>query len=544
MPHNPDSRRLRPRTRRALRGTPGAALVLAVLLGAGCGEEKKTASCPASNIQLESIFVTDDSVSIGGTVDLYAVPTLTDQQYAWTASTGRFLTIDGYYTQWKAPDTPAIARITVVAFNDAEESGALSVPIAVDTYLPRHEPTYTGASYCGLECHGVEGHGNNYDTWEKSAHAHAYQGLESDPSFQYHAGLVNPGPSPCALCHTVGFGDQNAQGWVRHNAGYDEVPVARLQGVQCENCHGPQSDRYGEILPDHGSFANRDSLFAVGTPAAPIGCASCHEGAPIASCSTAQCHPGSPPRKPYGKSYLSEWAYGTHDRIAAGVDRDDPQCVQCHTAQGFVERLTAGGPPLSAPENPLPITCAACHAPHGSDFVADLRVSPDRDICSHCHTDEDSGYPTAPHTPQTQLFAGEGGYEYAGVAYPSSPHAALVLQGDVAHRGCVHCHYRESVGHSHDFSADPASCAACHPESNGLNFAWNHRTGEIRNLLTSLRNDLAAASPADSLTEAFRRADFNYRFVDRDHSLGAHNYRYTRALLDASLANFDPTPSP
>jgi predicted CXXCH cytochrome family protein len=542
MPDRPDPGHVPYRTRPTWLGAFGAALALGVLLGTGCGEEKKTTLSPGSSIQLDSIYLTNDSVPVGGVVSLYALPTLTEQQYAWSASTGRFLAIDGYYAQWKAPDTPAIARITVVAFNDSEESRALSAPIAVDTYLPRNEPTYTGASYCGLECHGVEGHGSHYDTWVNGAHARAYEGLESDASFQLHAGLVNPNPSPCALCHTVGFGDRNAQGWDRHNGGYDEVAVARLQGVQCENCHGPLSDRYGEILPDHGTRAIGDSLFAVGTPADPVGCASCHNGWPSTGCSSTQCHPERPPQWPYGKSYLNEWVYGAHDRIAPEVDLGNPECVQCHTAQGFVARITTGGPPISPPQNPLPITCAACHDPHGSDFVADLRVSPDQDICGRCHTDEGAGYPAQPHTPQAQLLAGGGGFEYPDVDYPSSPHQTLMLQGDVAHRGCVHCHYRESVGRSHDFTADPASCVACHPESNGLSFAWNHRTGEIRNLLTALRNKLAAASPADSLTEAFRRADFNYLFVDRDHSLGAHNYLYTRALLDASLANFDPTP--
>lgn len=527
-------------TPRALQAALGAVLALAILIGAGCSEEKDCAACPASSIQLESIYLTQDSVSVGGIVEIWALPTLSDQQYAWTASAGRFLVTDSYYAQWKAPDTPAIARITVVAFNDDEESEALSAPIAVDTYLPRHAPTYTGASYCGLECHGIESHGSRYEAWVGGAHAQAYQGLESDALFQYHAGLASPSPSPCARCHTVGFGDQNADGWDRHNGGYDEIPVARLQGVQCENCHGPLSDRYGEVRADHAGLALGDSLLMVGTPSAPLGCATCHEGSPIAGCSTTSCHAGDPPRKPYGKSYLSEWVRGAHDRIPAEVDLEDPECVQCHTAQGFIQRL-AGGLLVHGPQHPLPITCAACHDPHGSDFVADLRTSPDRDICRQCHTDEGAGYPAAPHAPQEQLLAGEGGYEYAGVDYPSTPHLQLVLQGDVPQRGCVHCHYGESTGRSHLFTPHPLSCAACHPEANGLSFSWNHRSAEIRDLLAALRDELAAASPADSLTEAFRRAEFNYRFVDRDASLGAHNYRYAHALLQSSLEDFTPS---
>ena len=516
-----------------IRSTLAAACALAALLCVGCNEEEKPAPCPSSGVQLELIYATDDSVAIGATVRFWALPDEAGQQYAWSASVGRFTTIEGNYAEWKAPDVPAIAKITVVAFDDQEQSAALSVPIAVDTYLPRSSPTYTGASYCGLECHGVEGHGDRYDTWVQSGHARAYQGLEQDR-------LYHP---PCADCHTVGYGDRNSRGWDLYNGGYDEVPVARLQGVQCENCHGPLADRYGEILPDHGTRATGDSLLVVGTPAAPLGCASCHEGAPLASCSTARCHVGNPQRKPYGKSYLSEWVRGAHDRIPAGVDLSDPQCVKCHTAQGFIEYLASGGPPMWLPNEPLPITCAACHAPHGSAFVADLRVSPDRDVCSRCHTDTEGGYPDMPHAPQEQMLAGTGGFEYAGADYPSSPHRNLVLQGDISHRGCAHCHYDETFHRvSHSFEPDARACVSCHPEANGLNFAWNLGRTEIRNLLQELRVKLEAASPADSLTEAFRRAEFNWRFVDRDRSLGAHNQLYARQLLESSLADFQPTP--
>jgi predicted CXXCH cytochrome family protein len=531
---------------RRRRAALAVGLTLAVgLLFAGCDEKEKTTPCPSSGIQLEMIYATADSVAIGATVQFYALPQLSDLKYAWTASAGRFLTLDGSFAEWKAPDTPVIARISVVAFNEQDRSEALSVPVAVDKYLPRHTPTYTGASYCGLECHAVAGHGSHYDTWIKGKHAAAFPILGPDPLqlLPLHVNLTNAVTPPCALCHTVGFNDRDALDRPRYNAGYDEVPVARLQGVQCESCHGPLSDRYGEILPDHAARAFGDSLFVLGTPARPVGCATCHENTPIAKCSSAQCHAGAPPTKPYGKSYLTELTRGTHAALTDGANPANPQCAQCHTAQGFVARLETGAPPLSATRDPQPITCPACHDPHGTPFVADLRVSPDRDVCSRCHTDAGAGYPATPHTPQEQALAGEGGYEYAGVAYPSSPHGPLVLQGDVAHRGCVHCHYDETFrAISHSFAPDPSSCVRCHPEANGTNFAWNPRRSEIFNLLGALRAELASAAPADTLTEAFRRARFNYRFVDRDGSLGAHNYLYARALLQSSLDDFTPTP--
>ncbi len=504
---------------------------LLALLAVGCEEEKKCAACPESPIQLETIYADDDSVAIGATVRFWALPQISTQQYSWTASAGRFLEIDGSFARWKAPDTPAIVKITAVAFDENEESRALSVPIAVETYLPREEPTYAGAAYCGLECHGVDGHGSSHVSWSATPHAQAFSGLEQDPL--YHA--------PCALCHTVGYGDHNSQGWVRYNGGYDEIPIAKLAGVQCENCHGPLSDRYGEILSDHGARALGDSLLAVGTPAAPIGCGACHENYAIASCSSGQCHADGAPAKPYGKSYVSEWARGAHDRIPVDVDLQNPECLGCHTAQGFIARVATGAPPAVPPAEPLPITCAACHDPHGSPLVAGLREGPENDLCADCHSDADRPYPDAPHSPQTQMLTGEGGYEYAGVAYGSSPHEPLVRNADLPHHGCVHCHYRETgSADSHSFKPDPTICRTCHPGANGVNFDWTPRRAEIVALTRDLYVELSDASAADSLTEAFAQANHNLRFVFADGSNGAHNYVYTRQLLESSLENFPP----
>jgi len=499
---------------------PGAALAvvflcagIAALVG-GCDEEDSCPACPESGVQLESIYLTADSLDIGGEVQLWALPEADDQEYVWTASAGEFKYVDGNFAWWKAPDVAALARITVVATNEKLESKALGATIAVATYVPRDEPAYTGASYCGLECHGIESHGDNYDTWVASAHAGSFPEVEAHSAYEAEF---------CAECHTVGYGDLRENGWIAHNGGYDEIQVARLEGVQCENCHGPLADRYGTVPEGHNSLSLSDSLYAVGTAQGRWGCASCHEAYESAA-------------HPQGKGYASEWLAGPHALIPDGVDLGSATCASCHTVQGFIARLD--GVSAGAPASPLPITCVGCHDPHGSAWVADLRRGPQADVCSRCHTDESSGYPHEPHAPQAQMLAGTGGAEeLVGGAIPSTPHQQVLRQG------CGECHYpAEETGLSHTFAADAASCAACHPESNGTDFAWaSTLREEIADLTAALEAELAAASPGDSATTVFRQANFNLQFATRDRSSGAHNYEYARQLLESSIAAFTPS---
>jgi predicted CXXCH cytochrome family protein len=89
----------------------------------------------------------------------------------------------------------------------------------------------------------------------------------------------------------------------------------------------------------------------------------------------------------------------SHSIVQSGtVGNTDPTCVGCHTAQGFlnqfdptanyVEKVATTAQITSA--NALPLVCATCHDPHGSDNDHQLRfalgaANIDNNLCIKCH---------------------------------------------------------------------------------------------------------------------------------------------------------------
>lgn len=497
----------------AIKTVPGAlalasAVILAMISGNGCSEDKECAACPTPGITIVEIIAIPDTVTTGADVYLLADAQGADLQYRWTVSAGRIVETDDYAALWRTPDEPATVEVTVVAFND-KESASLVRTVLVRAYRPNHEPTYTGAGYCGLECHDARRHFDNYERWIATDHASHF--VSGDGGFE----------GDCASCHTVGYGDVDNDQRPLFNGGYgyDELRVARLLGVQCENCHGPLSDLKGEILPDHDSLALGGFLLEVHSTGDRRGCGPCHENSP---------HELDQP-------YVSEWQSSAHARSVDDPAMQAEECAPCHSGQAFIIRMDPGALLGDESGAPLPIVCAACHDPHGGAEPGDLRVGyggEPGDICRECHTDALGGH-EEPHSPQAQMFAGTGGVEYPGVTFSSSPHV------NVAQRGCVTCHLPSADSHS--FSPDPASCTACHPDANGRNFEWSDAMSEIDGLIVALGDELARATPGDQTTDAYRHALFNYEFVTRDGSRGGHNFLYARDLLKASIDNFEPT---
>jgi hypothetical protein len=346
----------------------GLALALAALLGGGCSESENCPNCPGAPIVIERVQVFPESLTIGDTLRIWVTARGTDLRYQWAAEDGRFLLTDRDFARWKAPANAAVTEITVLAYND-EHSAVQPIPVTVNTYVPRHEPTYTGAHYCGQECHNVTGHGDYFATWENTAHAAAYAGVESDPYFNHD----------CFACHTVGWGDVNEDGWIRHNGGFDEVPIERLQGVQCESCHGPLSDRGGQILDDHASMAIGDFLLEA--------CDRCHTDEGLVPPDAANLH------APHTEMLAGEGGYEYDREMSSSPHKDEITrgCVTCH----FPTSADGNGHTFAAD----PTSCTACHAEaNGEDFTWSTAMTEVADLLEQLQeelsraTEEDQRY--------------------------------------------------------------------------------------------------------------------------------------------------------
>ena len=119
----------------------------------------------------------------------------------------------------------------------AHNSGAARERNAVS----ESSPSYVSSAGCA-QCHAAQ-----YVRWANSAHAHATDPL---PPRQFEFEVS------CLSCHATGI--QRASASL-------SVEMARLQNVQCEQCHGPGSDHVAKPGKGYGRIANLQSA-----------CSSCH----------------------------------------------------------------------------------------------------------------------------------------------------------------------------------------------------------------------------------------------------------------------------
>ncbi|MCX7725966.1 MAG: cytochrome c family protein [Chitinispirillaceae bacterium] len=109
------------------------------------------------------------------------------------------------------------------------------------------EPRYIGSHVCARMCHKGEKKGSQYEIWQKSGHAKAFQRLSSDQSKEIAKKMgitVPPTEAPqCLKCHVTAYGVDKKL--VDTTCKYDE-------GVGCEACHGPGSEyRKLENMKNH-----------------------------------------------------------------------------------------------------------------------------------------------------------------------------------------------------------------------------------------------------------------------------------------------------
>jgi hypothetical protein len=91
---------------------------------------------------------------------------------------------------------------------------------------------FIGADKC-KNCHRAEASGDQFGSWQKSAHAKAFATLATDKAKEVGKakGIADPQKSDqCLKCHVTAFGV--AADMIKK--GFDAS-----HGVQCESCHGP-----------------------------------------------------------------------------------------------------------------------------------------------------------------------------------------------------------------------------------------------------------------------------------------------------------------
>ncbi|MBI5022339.1 MAG: T9SS type A sorting domain-containing protein [Ignavibacteriales bacterium] len=393
---------------------------------------------------------------------------------------------------------------------------------------------YSGVNSC-KSCHSNAGAGRiQYTQWAQTLHSIGYDSL---PSVKNQI--------DCAPCHLTGWDTTKA------NKGADDYITNNLDGtftvanttefakkinVQCENCHGPV--QIGSTAPANHP-ATGPIKGSLQNPNAEL-CGGCHK---------------RDQQPTYPEWQISKHAFSDTNAspFLTNMFRSDSSCSGCHTYQGFMEFIKdtinlvphVTSPPGNAA---VPLSCVACHDPHSKAIDKQLRIAKDQ-LCQKCHNPEyDPANPTPGnevHNTASYMFEAKGGYEYAGYNYQSSPHK------DVITDKCITCHMfsapyngpSEPAKTGHTFEPSGKSCVGCHSDFDTLATTFDYRG--VQTMIDSIANvlslKLAAASPADSTTDEFKRAKFNYDFVMSDLSRGIHNTQYAQGLLESAIANFTPS---
>lgn len=339
--------------------------------------------------------------------------------------------------------------------------------------------------------------------------------------------------------------------------------LALVLAVALMGCEGPEGEA-GPMGPqgDAGPQGIAGPAGARGAtgPAGPAGPAGSDGVFEATDLTCTQCHDSS--NTITGK--LADWNESAHGSGEAYSRGERGSCAGCHSGAAFVDMLSVGanfsnygiGDPETTRQD-----CRTCHELHTTYTDADwaLRTTDpvalaiydgltydggEGNLCANCHqprrtfptTTNDDGTVSitsshwGPHYgAQTSMLLGVGGATDGSAA----THYNLVEDT------CTACHMGE--GDDHGFLPSVDNCLACHSgaESLDINGLQTDVTAMMEELLAGLvalgyMDDEGHPIPADA-PAAHAAAVWNYRHVYQDHSHGAHNPTYTKALLQAGL---------
>jgi predicted CXXCH cytochrome family protein len=405
--------------------------------------------------------------------------------------------------------------------------------------------TGNGSEPQGSSCASCHQAGNiglpMYDTYKNTLHAFAYDSLKTILSYD------------CLPCHTTGWNTSLTQYGANEYLKKDTTQKPnyiitnvtafnKVKNVGCEACHGPLGIKNPNpknpsdtlfLGSNHWNFQTDNKL----NWSAQL-CGQCHQGV--------------------HNPYLDEWQQSVHAHSNISFVVTNKACVRCHVAQNFV--LWASNPKayrdtiLVTGANVMPLTCVACHDPHAKNNDHQLRfpISHESTICDQCHNNADTiNINGTPHQTTSKALTGSPlfGFQYAGETYINSAHTYAATER------CVNCHVYASPFNGqtsatgHTFFPRVEACKSCHPDFYSMVDTSNHdkmfdyrgtqsRTDSLINILQAQLNK---AGHNDSLSDAFKQANYNLLSIMAEGSHGIHNTRLVQKLLRDAIARFSPT---
>lgn len=267
------------------------------------------------------------------------------------------------------------------------------------------------------------------------------------------------------------------------------------------------------------------------------------------------------------------------------------QCAGCHSTEGFLARASFSSideiDGLGVP-NQTAISCRTCHNVHMEYDSTDWNLtfedqvtetlfgykSPDHDSyafkdmgnsnqCLQCHQARDRGNVPGIASTDSVQTNGHWGPHYgvqgnllhaqAGVNVAGSKSYEKPTFGghDDIGNACINCHMSNG---DHTLAVNYESCVTCHKngdakdknealhnEIHDLLFALGAKLADNGVMSAQMEDDeIVGYSPKSMKVEADQaKAIYNYMAVYQDHSYGAHNPSYTRALLTNSLESLE-----
>lgn len=539
------------------------------------------------------------NVGKGSKVYLSADTTGTVTSFNWTfvsKPAGSNAVIDSA-TKKFVTFTPDVVGRYVVKVTSGSSSSVDS--IWASTYIGTSNQFVSGQPVpCG-SCHH-----ENYNNWTNTAHAKIFKdGITGNLEVEGGKGAYAGG---CIKCHTTGWDptvDNNNFGFLAKKTGYD---TTWYKGLEL------RAGDYWTVSGDQTAWNLLNSTNSAAVPMATIGCESCHgpgadhngEKSKIGVSMDAgvcnQCHDSMSHHRlgnDFNSSVHATWPDGEHT--------SNTSCFPCHSGSAFMKwinnnRSTVGTDGKTsifsvAADGDVPLTCAACHDPHGNGNPNQLRTvttSPLKNgfvinqggkgqLCMNCHESRYAvstkvttkapyygfGDHYGPHgNPQADMLFGQNAYEFGKSFAGYSTHTNL-------DNSCVTCHMqaRTDVGltianHSWSMTAVDSkgaeydmvdACKNCHGSSitkfddiKGLDYDGDGTVNGVKTEIANLLAKLKAVLPKDANGEVVSgmvdslkvkgqpktvQAIYDYFFVKNDASGGMHNAKYAAALLQNAL---------